>query len=98
VELEIARAGFLDEDDPVSLWTTVIELGALSAQAIGAKNGGSWAYNAKAYSVLPLTYQSTYNGEPGAINPLGKALKFIREKGGGEQPSAFVRFLAEDGQ
>jgi hypothetical protein len=94
MEGRLVGAGFPEQSDEESLWPTVLELGALSARAIRLTNGGSWTFDPGAKGTLPLSYICTFNGEPATVNPLGKALKFICAKGGGEEPSALVRMLA----
>lgn len=42
---------------------------------------------------LPLKYRCSFEGDTATANPLGKALKFLREKGGGDEPSSLVRML-----
>jgi hypothetical protein len=94
VEARLVSAGFPDESDEASFWSTVLELGALSARAIRATNAGSWTFDPAFQGTLPLSYVCTFNGDPATVNPLGKALKFIVAKGDGEEPSALVRMLA----
>ncbi|WP_437949675.1 hypothetical protein WME98_01710 [Sorangium sp. So ce296] len=94
LELEMARSGFPEEEEDVAaFWTAVLELGALAGAAVGASNGGAWFHDVAGQGTLPLKYRCFFRGEMAAANPLGKALKFIREKGGGEEPSFLVRTL-----
>ena len=94
LEHQTARRGFPDEKDTVAFWTTILELGALAAQAIHSTNGGSWSYNEKAPGSFPLSYRCSFRGEQATVNPLGKALKFVRNRGGGDEPSLLVKMLA----
>ncbi|WP_438025640.1 hypothetical protein [Sorangium sp. So ce233] len=93
LELKIVRAGFPEEDDVAAFWTAILELGALAGAAIGASNGGAWFHDATGQGTLPFKYRCFFRGEMATANPLGKALKFVREKGDGEEPSSLVRTL-----
>ncbi|WP_437720550.1 Fic family protein [Sorangium sp. So ce861] len=94
LEQGMARSGFPDEEEDVTaFWTSVLELGALAGAAVGASNSGAWFHDVAGQGTLPLKYRCAFRGEMAAANPLGKALKFIREQGGGEEPSFLVRTL-----
>lgn len=93
LELKIARCGFPEEDDDAAFWTTILELGALAGAAIGASNRGAWFHDAAGPGTFPFKYRCSFRGEMATANPLGKALKFVREKGGGDEPSFLVRTL-----
>jgi hypothetical protein len=93
-EKRLATRGFPEESDESTFWPLVLELGALTARAIHATNGGSWSFDNAAKGTLPFVYRCPFRGELATVNPLGKALKLLRAKGGGEEPSALVRVLA----
>ncbi|MFO0551634.1 MAG: hypothetical protein U0271_24825 [Polyangiaceae bacterium] len=93
-EAELEANGFPEEDDESSFWRTILELAALTGRAIEQTNCGRWRYSPTTIGTLPLTFECSFNRERATANPLGKALKFLREKGGGDEPSAMVAMLA----
>ncbi len=93
LELKMAQLGFPEEEDAAAFWTAVLELGALAGAAIGGSNGGAWFHDVAMQGALPLKYTCSFRGETATVNPLGKALKFLRGKGDGEEPSFLARML-----
>lgn len=93
LELKISESGFPEETDVATFWTAILELGALAGAAIGTSNGGAWFHDLTGQGTLPLKYRCSFRGEMATANPLGKAVKFLREKGDGEEPSFLVRAL-----
>lgn len=93
-EAELVSNGFPDEENEGPFWTVILELAALTAKAIQPTNGGTWRYAPTTTGTLPFTFECTFNQGPATVNPLGKALKFLRAKGGGDDPSALVQMLA----
>lgn len=93
-EQRLAADGFPEETDESTFWPLVLELGALTARALLPTNGGSWSFDATANGTLPFVYRCSFRGELATVNPLGKALKLLRAKGDGEEPSVLVRMLA----
>jgi len=96
VESKMIDSGFPDEDDDVAFWTAILELGALAGVALGASNKGAWFHDITGPGTLPLKYSCSFQGETATVNPLGKALKFVREQGDGEEPSGLVRMLGSN--
>lgn len=94
MEGRLLAGGFPEETDESAFWPLVLELGALTAHAISVTNGGSWSFDVAATGTLPFVYRCSFKGELATVNPLGKALKLLRAKGGGEEPSALVKALA----
>lgn len=93
-EAELVSNGFPEEENEGPFWTVILELAALTAKAIQPTNGGVWRYAPTTTGTLPFTFECTFNKGPATVNPLGKALKFLRAKGGGDDPSAMVEMLA----
>ncbi|WP_437812860.1 hypothetical protein [Sorangium sp. So ce1078] len=96
LELKMTKSGFPEETDVAAFWTAILELGALAGAAIGASNRGAWFYDLAGQGTLPLKCRCFFRGEMATANPLGKAFKFIREKGDGEEPSLLVRTLGSN--
>ena len=94
LELRMSKTGFPEEDDVAVFWTTILELGALAGAALVVSNNGSWFYDATGQGTLPLKYNCSFRGETATANPLGKALKFVRGKGDGEELSYLVKTLS----
>ncbi len=92
-ERTLLHRGFPDEDT-AAFWSTVLHLGALAGAAIRASAGGQWFHNPSSPGTLPVDFP-TFKGEAATITPLGKALKFLRGKGNGDEPSALVRFVSQ---
>ncbi|WP_437906031.1 hypothetical protein WME95_48760 [Sorangium sp. So ce327] len=93
LEMRMAESGFPEETDIESFWTAILELGALAGAAIVTSNGGAWFHDLAGPGTLPFKYRCSFHGEMATANPLGKAVKFLREKGSGEEPSFLVRAL-----
>lgn len=73
VEAALAdRAGDPD-DDEIGYWTGVVQLGSFAGEVIRAANGGRWEVVDS--GTLPFALQTTYQGNPATVNPLGKAVK-----------------------
>ena len=86
---------FPSEKDSIAFWGAVLELAALASAAISAAKPGSvWIYDPSATGTLPFNFRCTFRGELATVNPLGKAVKFLRGKGDGEDPSGLVAVLA----
>jgi hypothetical protein len=95
VERKLLELGFPDEEaDETAFWISVLELAALVSVASFETNAGAWHFDPVAPGSLPFIYRCRYRGDEASANPLGKALKFLRGKGDGEEPSALVAVLA----
>jgi hypothetical protein len=89
----LERLGFPSEEDEVKFWTETVVLGALAAEALRIPNSGTWRYESGGTATLPFVCSATYKGQVATVNPLGKALKFLQQRGGGEEPSALVQAI-----
>ncbi len=86
--------GFPDPADEEGYWRAVVLLSAFVGEALRAPAGGAWEYNPKNPGTFPFTYRARFQGDRATINPLGKALKFIRRSDGDEQePSILVKCI-----
>jgi len=92
-EVLASRAGD-PEDDEIGYWTSVVQLGSFAGEVIRAANGGRWEVVDS--GTLPFALQTTYQGNPATVNPLGKAVKRFAN---GEEDSLayFVRVVCGGG-
>lgn len=94
-EREFAVSGYPEPADEPAFWRAVVTLAALTGEALRASAAGAWTYNPDALGTLPFTYGARFQGDRAAVNPLGKAIKFIRGRGDGEEPSFLVQAILE---
>ncbi|NUO52805.1 MAG: hypothetical protein HOV80_28505 [Polyangiaceae bacterium] len=92
-EAALFRDGFPSEDDDVRFWTAVLELGALAGSAVRMAKAGSWFYDREAIGTTPFNFRCSFDRGPATANLFGKAVKFLRACGGGDEPSALVKLL-----
>jgi hypothetical protein len=98
LERSLLQHGFPVEERQSDFWSTILELGTLAGAALRDAIGGSWFYDPRSLGSLPFNYRCTFEGEPATANPLGKAIKFVRMMGDGENPSGLVQMLCSRAQ
>ena len=81
----------LEADEP-AYWAAVVGLGGFAGELIRANVGGRWNVDPAARGTLPIEFLGTVRGEPATLNPLGKAIKFLKY-GPGDEPSSLVQML-----
>lgn len=84
-------SGAPDASDEAAFWSAVVRLAALAGEALRISADGVWRYAPEALATLPFICDCRFRGDRATVNPLGKALKFIRDPSDGEEPSALVR-------
>jgi hypothetical protein len=87
----IKTSGAPTPSDEAAFWSAVVGLAAMAGEALRISADAVWRYNPKALATLPFTCDCLFEGDRATVNPLGKALKFIRAPSDGEEPSALVK-------
>ncbi len=93
LEKDFETDGFPSEDNETAYFTALLQLGILAGESIRRATGGVWQYSRSTTSTFPFIFSGFFRGEPATINPLGKSMKFLDAKGGGDEPSLLVRAI-----
>lgn len=90
-ERAFKTSGVPGPDDESAFWSAVVKLAAVTGEVLRISADGAWLYKPEVLGTLPFACDCRFKGARATVNPLGKALKFIRNPFDGEEPSAMIK-------